>query len=389
MLPIIRFYVLYLLGAQVGFSLLMVFARNAGYTDMQLAVYGVFLYIVPVTGIPLLRRLPTRRSFALTLVLFAIAIGFMLQFHRGVGWYWLLAPVVGTSMISFWIVYLIRHVTAGPERANAYNSSVIVFTIFGVGCVAPLIAGLLASRFGSTGVVCGGLFLFGAAATQIRSIKPRTIHLRLRAAWPTVPRYAQVLLILQGMYEALQFLYLPMCTTLFLTEPMRFGMFFSVVAAISSSANILISRWSDRVGNRSRMIYIGCSLTALGAVGLATADGVMQWSLAAPLLQTGFTLMFPYFIAVTLDAVPDTDDAFVVREWGCNVGRLISVFVVLGLLRWTGNLQHAYFWALVPLAAYPAVLYVAGRRGLVVAPTPHPELTAATAADAQAEGAAS
>ncbi len=386
MLPIVRFYLLYLLGAQVGFSLLMLFARQAGFSIGQLALYSLFIYIVPVAVIPRLRRLPTRRSFALTLVLIAVAMGCMSQMHRGVGWYWAMGPIVGASMVTFWIVYMVRHVTAGPDRANAYNSSVIVFTLFGVACVSPFVAGQLGQRFGPRGVVIAALVLLGLAATQIPAIKPRTIRVRLRATWPTVPMYVRVLLVLQGMYEVLQFLFLPLCTTFYLTEPAHFGAFFSVVAFIGSSLNLLISRWSDRVGNRSRMIYLGCALMALGALGLATARDVIQWSLSAPLLQTGFTLTLPYFMAVVLDAIPDTDDAFVVREWGCNVGRLASAVVVLGILRWTGNLQDVYYWALVPLGGYAAVLWIANRRGHTVAPIPHPELTAATTADAQAEG---
>ena len=186
------------------------------------------------------------------------------------------------------------------------------------------------------------------------------------------------------MYEALQFLYLPMATTRFLTEPMQFGMFFGAVAFVGSATNLVVSRWSDRAGNRSRMIYVGCGMMVVGAVGLATADGVVQWSISAPLLQTGFTLTLPYFMAVTLDAIPDADDAFVVREWGCNVGRLVSTVVVLGILKTTGNLQHAYFYALLPLIAYPALLYRAQRQGLIAAVLPK-EVTAATTADVQAE----
>ena len=386
MLPIVRFYFLYLLAAQVGFSMFMLYARQAGYSLTQLTAYGAFLYIAPITLIPLLRQLPTRRSFLISLVAIAMGMGCMSQLHRGVAWYWLTGPTVGVTMATFWVVYMIRHVTAGPERANAYNSSVIVFVLFAAGCISPLIGGAVGRVYGATGNAIASVLLLCVAATQIRSIKPRTISFRFASAWRATPRYARALLVLQGMYEALQFLYLPICTTFYLTEPMRFGVFFSAVAFVGSCANLFISRWSDRVGNRSRMIYFGCGLMIAGAATLATARGLVQWSIGAPLLHTGFTLTLPYFIAVILDAVPNTDDALVVREWGCNLGRMATVIVALLIVRATGNLQYAFFWGLVPLVGYAAVLYLAERRGLVTPVAPH--IPAATTADAQAEGTA-
>ena len=61
---------------------------------------------------------------------------------------------------------------------------------------------------------------------------------------------------------------------------------------------------------------------------------------------------------------------------------MLSLGIALAFVRLAGNAQYAYFWSLIPLAGYPAVLYLAGRRGqLTVATAPPVGVTA----DAEAE----
>jgi len=361
MLPIVRFAVLYLIATSVAFNLVMVFARQAGYELWQMCVYSMLAYAVPVMTIPFIRRLDTQSSFTIALATSAAGLVCLSFMQQHLAWYWIMAPCLGSKMVSFWVVYLTRQVTAGPARANAYNSSLIVAIQFGTTCITPLIAGQLGDHWGTSGVMLGGLAFGVVALTQVRPILPGTITLRLRSVWPQIPVHARLLLVFQGMIEATQYTMLPICTTTYLTSPMRFGLFFSVVALVGSTANLIIGRWSDRVGNRSRMIYIGCTIMVLGALGLSSAHDLLQWSLFAGAFQIGFTMALPYFLAVTLDASPTAEDAFVVREWSSNGGRIVTMLVGILLLSFTGEIQHVYLWVLVPLVLYMLVLRGANR----------------------------
>lgn len=376
LLPIIRYYALYLIADGVGMSLLMLFASQAGYSPAQMALYTLLYFSTPVWLIPLARRLPTRRSFLATTVLSLVGYAGMTQLPRHVGWYYAIAPLFAARMLTFWIVYMTRHMTAGQERRNAYNSSVIVAIMFGAGCVTPVIAGSVAQIAGALGVIAASVALHLVALSQVPRIKPRAIDVRLRAAWPTVPRYARTLIVLQGMYETFQFMFLPICTTTYLTEPLAFGAFFSVLVFFGSGVNLLISRWSDQVGNRSRMIYVGWCSVAVGLIGLATARTVGQWSLFTPFMLAGFAVALPYMFAILLDAVPTADDAFAVREWTVNVGRVISAAAGLLVARLTGDLQHVFWLGLGPIAVYLVVLRRAERAGRLHVPPPAPPAVA-------------
>lgn len=385
MLPIIRFFVLYLLATGVGFSLTMMFARREGFAVWQLVAFMYCLNLTPVLLLPRIRQLPTRPSFAVAIAAVGVALVCLLRIPHGVLWYWAIGPCIGITMVTFWVVYLTRHVTAGPERANAFNSSVITAIQFGSAVFSPVIAGLLGTRWGIPGVIGGSAVLLVLCLSQLFAVEPADVPVRLRESVRALPTYARVLLYLQGMIEATQFGLLAICTTAYLTEPLPFGRFIGIVAFVGSATNLVISRWSDRAGNRSRMIYIGLGLMAVGAAGLAVVRDIRLWTLFAGCTSSGFTITLPYFMAVTLDASPTIAGALASREWICNLGRG-STFIAAMLLLWlTGDVQNTYFFVLAPIAGYAGVLFVSGRRGLLVPVGETARYTAAMTAETEAE----
>jgi hypothetical protein len=341
----LNFMALYLVGK--GFKL----------EELMLAMTLAFAF--PVLLIAVMRSARAKISFSVALV--AKIAAYL------VALFWLSAATMKFIYISnalvlvfFWIPYNLEFFSFTTDRNRAYSGSIAIAIYPLVGLAVPTLAGYIwHSRGFTTNMWISVSILAGTIVYMLvnKAIKFRRFDYRIRDSLKSLRRY-RTLFFLQGLWEAANFIGVPLLTLLFVRTELKLGLFLSYLGGLSVVSTIMLARFSDRRASRTTFLYPAVIVTAVATMSLYFAGTFFWWVLTVGVLNFAGVLTTPFLIAVALDSRVSGINMWAGREMLLNLGRSVGGAVILLAYRYLDNPRLAFVVLGTALLLYAVVLHI-------------------------------
>lgn len=263
-------------------------------------------------------------------------------------------------LVFFWIPYNLEFFSFATEKNRAYSGSVAIAIYPLVGLAIPALAGYTWHLHGYTANMLVSVSILAVSIIYMlfnRAIKFRRFDYNIRESLRSLKRY-RTLFFLQGVWEASAFIGVPLLTLLFVRTELRLGVFLSYLGALSVVSTVLLSRLSDRRGERTAFIYPALVATGAATISLCFAGTLMWWIILVGTFNFLNILSLPFLIAVALDAKVTGINMWAGRELLLNLGRTAGGAVLLLAYRYAENPRIAFAALGSALFAYALVLHL-------------------------------
>jgi hypothetical protein len=341
-----------------GLNFMALYLVGLGYRLDQIILAAMLGFSLPVLVIALMRSARAKISFsaAFTAKITAYLIALL----------WLNPSTMKLIYVSnalvlvfFWIPYNLEFFSFATEKNRAYSGSIAIAIYPLVGLAVPALAGYTWHSRGFTTNMLISVSILTASIIYMwlnNAIKFRRFDYSIRDSLKSLRRY-RTLFFLQGVWEASNFIGVPLLTLLFVRTEVGLGVFLSYLGALSVVSTITLSRLSDRRGSRTAFIYPALIVTGAVTISLCFAGTLFWWILCVGVVNFTGVLTTPFLIAVALDADVAGINMWAGRELLLNLGRSVGGGVLLLIYRYTDSPRLAFAVLGCALLAYALVLH--------------------------------
>jgi len=348
-------YALWSGAAVLGNSLIYLYFKNAGVSEIELLLSFLLWFSAPLLVIFGLngRQVGYRKLMILGIgaQLASFLLMAMLPGTREL--LFLYSFLAGTTCFLFWVPFNIWYFE--PSHGKAALLGTVYFSMGSfLNLVLPLIAATIVDNVGF-----GLLFLSTAAlyaATMVSTLflgEQRYEH-NLRDCLKELKGF-KTLIFLEGVYGGGTFAGISVISLIYFTEPAALGLFLSITTIFSILASAIVSWISDRT--RKRKKYISITGTGLGIAHILVPfiSSAFGWYVYVSARNFFSTLFYPFTTAMIVDNRRDMAKSMVSREWVLNMGRILGVLVVLTCAIFV-NIYAGLAIAGFSVIAYPLVI---------------------------------
>ncbi len=312
-----------------GFSFLYLFKQ--GFSFAHIIACYVIVYLVATLCYFLFRSLRTSNSFYCSLFLRAL-IYIMLVFllPSNLVYLALFAVVFGVMVFWFWMPWNVKFFSFSNKDNKAFLGSLSVILPPIISAVLPFLTGAIITVHGYDPIfifVAFSLFIAMFVASKIK--KHIVIKLEVKERCEKIKKIAPLFLV-EGFWQGVNWIAVPLVTITFITEEIKFGAFFSIIGLAGVFASLITSRISDKMKNRSAFIYPSIILLAVFTLASASAVSFVEWTLLRAITGFFVILASPFMVAIALDFSKDLKSVLVGREFSLNIGRVLGCLVLFG-----------------------------------------------------------
>lgn len=356
-------------GIAFGWSLMWLYWWKSGIPVPHMVLaHGSFFGVAALATV-LFRSLPVRGAMVAGLLLRA---GSLLGGVAALSMPLLLglAAPLGVGLFLFWVPFNIAYFSRAPREHLALSLGLL-------GAVFPVLNAVLPAAAGGLAASAGFLPVFGVAALlmslgvlPLRGVPGGRVRVDLKTALRIRARW---LLLLEGGWQGVTFVAVPLFTIAFVDQPARYGLALSLFGLAGMAASLLLAWLSDRL-HRRRGILLPVTL-ALGAATFlsGTSATLTQWEVWNSLASFAAALAPPFTIALVLESSRSTEDAVVARELFLNLGRFgggvaMAVFLAAGGSVPAAIAGAGLLFLLYPLEVVRGGFYAKPQKGAATSP---------------------
>lgn len=355
--PFIKIFSLYLSFTwfyTISFSVLPVYILNKGYTINQLFITGIFSFLAQLLFILCFKTLKAKLFWNLAgilTLLYVLGIYLMRNSSQLYFFSFIRGLITPLFYICFNVIYfkLVSQEKRSQGGALMFNAPILI------GLLAPLIAGYLVEvniLFLLPFILLSFLLNWYVTHTQ----NDFTIKYHLKEIITAV-KETKILIFLQGFWESLIFIIIPIYSLFFIKSPIWYGTFIAYLSFISIIANFFLGKLSDKIGKRIIFLYPLTIFLSLNTFLFSRALYNFQlWVILTSCVQFFLPLFWNLATVLVVDQNANLSHSLPGREIFLVIGRLIGTTIAITCYITIKNLIPMFYLLSFIILLYP--LYI-------------------------------
>lgn len=337
-----------------GWTLIYFYFLKSGFSYIHILVYFILFYVSSFLTIIAVPRVHSKQSIIIGLLLRTVT--FVLVYHVfHILQLFFIAVIFGVATIFFWIPVNIAYFSISPTDTKAFHSSIAIALWPFVGAICPFLAGVVSDLYSyqSVFLISIGVLLVDVYITT----KLSTDTLLEFDLGKTIKRIKglKTLLLLQGFWQGVNWIALPLISFLFTTKELEYGSFLAYLGTLGSIASLVLGKLSDKTENR--LFFILPSIIFTGIFTLLSGLGTTfaEWVIYRGVVSFFGTIAASFSLTVVVDRTEDLEAGMIGREIFITIGRVIGGIIVLFFYQ-IEYLQLSLAVSGVAFFVYPLVL---------------------------------
>lgn len=269
--------------------------------------------------------------------------------------FYAVSVINGIGLYYYWIPYNIAYFK-NTHNHNLGRNSGIMFSLYPlINVIAPPLAGLIATT-NIAAVWILSLVFFVVSLVTVKPLEDFRVQFTLSAALNQI-RHTRVLLVLEGIWEAMLFSLIPIYTLTFLNTPFSYGTFSGYLALAGAAAGLILGKLTDRRGRRAHLIApLVAMMAIITFIFPAGTSSFFLWMILTGLLSLIVPIFWNVTTAATIDLHPNLALVIPGREFCLAVGRTIGLF--MALVNFTYEPAPTYIYAVLALVLIVYLIYL-------------------------------
>lgn len=294
-------------------------------------------------------------SWILSFITFAIYILLIIRLES-VYQFYVATFFSGFATVLFFVYYNTAHFK-NTAKDKIGRSSAVMFSVSPIiSMLAPLVAGFLANYKYNLAWIFSGIF-FLIPFFLIRLQKNFSINCSLKNSFEEVSS-TRIFIFIEGIWESLVFGIIPVYTLFFLKTPLNYTAFIAYLALISTLANILLGKFSDKIKKRVVFLYpITLLLAGITFLFPLATENLMSWIIITSLVQFLLPLFWNISTAMVVDSHKDLGLAMLGRETPLISGRALGIAVTFLGFTLEKTPLYIFFFLGSVMIFYPMILF--------------------------------
>lgn len=271
----------------------------------------------------LIRKGKARFLWKVSMITALLSVLFVINL-RSVFVFYVSQIMVGVTMFSYWVSYNIAYFTATPKEKIGTGSA-IMFSIFPIlNIIAPPVAGFIFQGSQLLYWILSAVF-FIISYRLIALPEDFTVHYSIRSALDEI-KMTRILLILEGVWEAMVFALIPIYTLYFIKTPVSYGLYAAYLAVIGVVANLFLGHITDKLQKRVVFLYpLTILMAATTLLFPSAAKNITLWLIVTGVLNFFIPMFWNITTAMIVDTHPNLKMAMPGREISLALGRAIGL----------------------------------------------------------------
>ncbi len=375
------FFGLMLIETMLAFGITFAASFNVVYMYNELEVplwYGP-IYLVLGFSISALANLwmswrphlDPRNAIMFSLACLCIEYSLFLTVHEG----WLLGIMVGVAFgfhySFFWtpVNLLMARMTDKDDRGVTYGAFFFVWPL--AGFVAPLLGGLVIGFANYSLLFIIGIGIVASTIGVVfvyRNYIPKKQVMRIRI--DALGKRNVLALLGEGGYEGVFWVGLILVTYVFTQDEVAIGALFSLFGLCAGVMAIVLGKVSDKIQNRVFFLRVSALASIPCVIAVSYASSVEEFALTNGLLEVACFVLPIFLFAILTDKMEDAkNDSVVGREFFLNIGRVVTISILMTLLYFDFTPQECFLLC-IPFLALSLAAFEdrKARRGCEVVP---------------------
>ena len=346
--------VVYLSVAAFSWSFVPFHLVDMGFSYTDLILFRLFAYLTGALAALFYTRYRIMGSVGVGFLGFALIL-LLMPFVRDSPFLMLLAVLDGLTCPMFFIPYNTLYFGFRGAVGSAFLASLGYLVMPAVGVAAPLLAGFIVEAYGVAVVFLIGAAVLFYAAVHYGRQPGGVLSVDARRAL-SAGKGLKALLFIQGFWQGVDWICVPLFTLYFLTSGVSYGGFLSYVAVFGAFSTLYFCRVSDRTGNRVNYLYPSIVLTAAATVLSGLVSDLFNWFMVRGFIGFFVAVANPFTVSIVLDRMRNTGDAMYLRHLLVTAGQLAGTLLVLTCHLFLGGFQKAFIFAGLLLFTYPLIV---------------------------------
>ncbi|UCE91109.1 MAG: MFS transporter [Methanobacteriota archaeon] len=294
-------------------------------------------------------RVNPRNAMMFGLSWLCIEYSLFLIIHDG----WLLGVVVGLAFglyyPFFWtpVNVLMAKMTDKGDRGVTYGAFFFVWPL--AAFVAPFLGGLVIGFLDYSFLFVMGIVIIASTIGVVfayRNYMPGDQTMRIKVE--ALGRRNVVALLGEGGYEGIFWIDLTLVTYVFTQDEMAIGALFSLFGLCAGVMGMILGKVSDRIQNRVFFLRVSALASIPCVIAVSYATSIEQFALTNGILEVACFVLPVFLFAILTDKLENAkNDSVVGREFFLDVGRVVTISILMGLL-WLGFTPQECFLLCIP-----------------------------------------
>ena len=341
----------YLTAEILAFTFFMPFVYNIGTTDHNILLYFVLAYSTACVFFGLSKKIPTKQAITSAFILRIITVTILAFLVNKINLPFL-GLITGISLFLFWAPFNYTYFLAMKE-GNATGSWKYAFLGSMLNVILPIISGLISIYTGLRYLflISIPIYIVGVYIASKTEWKPLDYSLS-----NALKRYSglRTLAFLEGFWQPLYFIGIPLITATYLRNNMHYGEFFAFLGITSGLASYVMAKYSDRTQKRKSFVYTIAFLLALTSILVTFHKEFWQWQILAGAMYFLQPMAVTFFLAMILDKKDKRilRECIVAREYILNLGRAFGALVIIFFWLYS-NILYSFLVLGMAMLIYP------------------------------------
>ncbi len=338
-----------------GWALSSLYFVKIGYTFMDVALYFALSFITSVLIIITTKQFRSARSMPIGLI-FKILLFFAAAYAFVKPMIFAVAIVQGIVMVAYGVAMNIRFFKFRGEGKNANHSGLffILWPIFGA--LLPALAGLSAEKYGMAFVFFISMLLLVPALAISLQLKESDMIPSNFKTFVKNTKGLKTIVFLQGIWEGIDWIVVPLATMTFISNEFEFGAFYSYLGIFGIAAFFALGRMSDRMKKRAIFIYPITIAIAVFTILSGYSATLLEWGVYRGAVSFLVSLFSPFSMTLIVDLTKNMGDSMISRGFFLNFGRALGAVIVVVMLAMSVPIQYALVVSGAILLLHPLFL---------------------------------
>ena len=280
---LVIFYSAYLWFRSISNAVLVPHFYKEGLSFTQIILGLVFFFIGAILLQLIFKQYSAIKHWRLSIISFYLSILLIINITNPFQFYLSLA-LGGFSLLGFFMLYNIAHFELTPKNHTGFSSAIMFSVGPSIALATPLIAGLLAQHsYYYVWIISGISALIAMFFTSKQ--KDFTLKYSLKESMSYL-QPTRIFIFLQGVWEALVIAIIPIYTLLFISTPLKYGIYMAYLSLMSILANLFLGRATDKIQKRSIFLYpLTISLALTTYLFPFTTSSLVLWIIITGLIK--------------------------------------------------------------------------------------------------------
>jgi len=316
-------YAAYAWFSRVSSSIIPAYLLGRGISINQMFLANVLQFLPMLLVLLFIRIHSAKLSWRLSIISWLLAIGLIVNIHSDFQVH-LTYIFIGISTALFSIYYNVGHFLYTPKDKTGISGGLMYAISPIISIFAPIIAGTLAmSHINYLWLI--SLMSFGLAYALTFRQTDFKISYKIFDSLQVI-RAIRVPILLEGIWEAIIFAFIPISTLHFISSTVGYGQYLGYLSFIGTIAGLLVGHFSDKFGKRSFLLTPISIILSLSTIGLIFGlKSLPLWIIVTSIIQFMIPIFWNITTALIVDQNLDLKVAFPGREIVLTFGRLLGL----------------------------------------------------------------